>query len=795
MDQQIQNKRTDLLNLSVKDLFFKYVRFLPLFLLALALALLIAFVYLRYATNYYRATGTVVIKTTNSPTQNDKVESILSGNTGNSTIQNEMEVLKSRALMKRVVNRLHLQFGYTAKGKIKEQNVYKQAPFFMEGRSITDSSQAFSYRIKKSGNDKFRINDGPEEYTFGQEFTKPEGSFVLRRTQLAFSEDAEYSVTWNPTETIASSFAPDVVVMPKTAGTNMLTITFETNNPYLATDIVNTLMREYDAMTIEQNNLSADKRIAFIIDRLKILDRELDTLQLRFLKYKQDNNLIDVEKQLAGYFEKVTEADKSVVDQQFNLFQAENIFSYLKDKANQYTQVAPTSLTLQDLTLNELVMSYNKAQLQRQALLDANIPSSNPAVKEVEGQIETIRESLLENLRIIQSSYRAAINGMQNRGRAEESKLQALPFKLKSYVEMERQINTKLALYTLIEEKREEAAIGRASTVSNSEIVDEAIVNFSPVKPNKRMIQLLAALIGIGLPALVIFFVEVMNDRITTRLDIENVTQTPVIGEIGHSYASQVLVVNTNNRGMVAEQFRIVRSNLQYIVNKTTRPVIMVTSSFSGEGKSFISTNMGAVLALTGKKTIVLEYDIRKPKVLSGLGMSKRSGISNYLVGQAKLEDLIVPVPDHDNLFVLPSGPIPPNPAELLLDDKVEEMFEWLRNNFEIVVVDTAPVGIVSDAMTLGKFADCTLYIVRQGHTYKKQVVLIDELYQEAKLPKVSIVINDVKLKPGYGYYGYGRYGYGYGAKKNGAGYYDEDDGVSSFSLKKFIAKIFRRKK
>jgi tyrosine-protein kinase Etk/Wzc len=247
---------------------------------------------------------------------------------------------------------------------------------------------------------------------------------------------------------------------------------------------------------------------------------------------------------------------------------------------------------------------------------------------------------------------------------------------------------------------------------------------------------------------------------------------------------------------MVAEQFRIIRSNLQYILNnKVEKSVILVTSSFSGEGKSFVTTNMGAVIALTGKKTIMLEFDIRKPKILSGLGMPKRPGISNYLVGKGKIEDLIVPVPDQENLYILACGPIPPNPSELLLDQRVADLFAYLRQNFDVILVDTAPVGMVSDAQTLGKFADCTLYLVRQGHTFKKQVALIDEFYQENKLPKVSIVINDVKIKPGYGYYGYGRYGYGYGYGYGG--YYEEETPPRSYFERVFgwldIRRLFMR--
>jgi capsular exopolysaccharide synthesis family protein len=308
------------------------------------------------------------------------------------------------------------------------------------------------------------------------------------------------------------------------------------------------------------------------------------------------------------------------------------------------------------------------------------------------------------------------------------------------------------------------------------------------VKPDKRSIQAMAILLGLAIPALFIFVSEVLNDKVTTRFDIEKITQTPILGEIGHSYADNTLVVSKTTRSMVAEQFRIIRSNLQYVLGKQERAVIITTSSFSGEGKSYVSTNMGAVLALAGKKTIILEFDIRKPKVLSGLGLTKGPGITNYLVGKVtNLEEMIRPVPEHENLWVLGCGPVPPNPSEMLLDPRLETMFNWLKEKFDIVIIDTAPVGMVSDAMTLSKFADCTLYLVRQGHTFKKQIALIDEFYQANKLPKVSIIINDVKLKPGYGYYGYGRYGYGYGY---GYGSYYEEETAPDNLFERILSKL-----
>lgn len=779
MEEQINSNKSEFWNLSVRDLFYKYIRFLPLFVLSVAFALLAAWVYLRYATRIYGASGTMLIKSDKTTTRNDKVEDILSGNNRTQNIQSEIEILKSRPLMERVVNKLQLQFSYTAIGKIKEFNVYKQGPFLAEALKIEDSSRAFSVRIRFIGNNQFRVNSQSPVFNFGDVFENENGFFRLTKEGAAAS-GSEYNFIWQPTASVVRSYASGISVQPKTPGTGILSVSTETTNAILSADIVNNLMLQYDSMTVEQNNFSTDQILSFVDGRLKILTRELDSIQLMLLAYQQKNNLIDIEAQSGLYLDKITEADKALNEQQIKLNVAEMVEDYLRDKKNQYSQtVVPSSLGLEDVTLNELVSNYNKAQLERQALLDGNVPPGNPVIKQAEGQIEKLRESVLENIKNIKSFYIDVIGTLNKRSNAGQSQLKILPYKLKEYVEIQRQVNTKVALYGLLENKREEAAITRAATISNSKVIDEANPSEVPVNPNKRTIQVIAILIGIGFPALLIFLSELINDKVTTRFDIEKITNAPVLGEVGHSFSEKTLIVNKTSRSMVAEQFRIIRSNLQYVLPKIDKPVILVTSSASGEGKSFVSVNMGAVLALTGKKTIILELDIRKPKVLSGLNISKRAGISNFLVGKAELNDLIVPVPDHENLFVLPCGPVPPNPSELLLDTKVTELFTWLRDHFDVIFIDTAPVGMVSDAMTLGKFADCTLYLVRQGHTFKKQIALINDLYREGKLPKISIVINDVKIKPGYGYYGYGRYGYGYGYGQSS--YYEEESSRRGF--------------
>lgn len=790
----ITENRKELWNLSFRDLFYKYVRFLPLFVLSVALSLLVAFLYLRYTIPIYNVGGTMNIKSEQPGSRSDKLDDLFTNNRAQN-IQSEMEILKSSPLMQRVVDSLRLQFSYYIRGKIKKNvNIYKQGPFVVEALQIADSSRSFTLKIKFLNNNQFRINDEVTA-TFGQGFRNANGVFRLVKTGSNISSN-EYSVVWQPTAVAASAYAGSVYVLPKTPGTGILSIGMRTPNPILGADIINSLMTEYGSYSIEQKQLSSDQILTFIDSRLVDYGRRLDSLKQDYLEYQLRNNLIDEEAQSTINWNHLAETDKITSEQTQKLNISSLVDDYLRDKRNEYSKV-PSTLNIDDITFTQLVAEYNKAQIERQQLLNSNVPVNNPVVKEINGQIEKLRTSILENIKNIRASLTATINRLRNISSESQGQLRAMPSKVKELAEKRAQVESNQSMYNLLKGKREETAIARASTISSSNIINMAYPTSTPIKPNRKAIQILAILLGISLPALFIFAAEVLNDKVTTRFDIEKITQVPILGEIGHSYSDTTLVVNKATRSMVAEQFRIIRSNLQYVVGKTEKPTILVTSSFSGEGKSYVSTNMGAVLALAGKKTIVLEFDIRKPKVLSGLGISKGPGITNFLVGKGNLQDYIKPVPEHDNLFVLGCGPVPPNPAELLLDPRLDELFAWLKQNFDVVIIDTAPVGMVSDAMTLGKYADCTLYLVRQGHTFKKQVVLIDEFYKEDKLPKVSIIINDVKLKPGYGYYGYGRYGYGYGYGYGS--YYEEEVAPPSISERLFnmldIRRLFRKKK
>jgi capsular exopolysaccharide synthesis family protein len=642
------------------------------------------------------------------------------------------------------------------------------------------------------GENEFRVNKESNRFKFGDVFGNAYGLFTLSRVYSGV-KGKEFNVEWRSTHEQASRYAPIVRVAPKIAGTSIYNIQIDYENSALAADIINNLMVRYKDASIDDKNATIKQRLDYIIGQLVRIDRDLDSIEAKRIVYVNENNLSGYESQLASLFEIQTKSDEEIQNQKQQLVIIDMMSAYLKDSMNNFEKT-PSALSISDMTLGAMVTSYNMMQLERKKMLEQNIPEENPQILAKNAELEKLRKNILEAFKNVKLAYNSSINDFYKRGSAAIFKQKEMPGKIQRLLEMERERDSKLALYKFLQEQREETAMQQAATVSNSKVLSVAYPTNTPIRPNRRAIQLLAIILGIGLPAMYIFFLEIVNDKINTRHDIEKLTTASILGEVGHSYSSSSMIVSKTNRSMVSEQFRIIRSNLQYVLNKIEKPVIMVTSSFSAEGKSFITTNLGGVMALAGKKTVMLEFDIRKPKLFSGMKLNSKQGITNFLVGKVPMADLPIKIPGYDNLYGISCGPVPPNPSELLLDSRVDEMFEWLKENFDVIIIDTAPVGMVSDAMTLGKFANTTLYIVRQGHTYKKQISLIDEFYQENKLPKISIIINDVKLKPGYGYYGYGRYGYGYGY---GGGYYEIEEGQDTpkriFSFDR-LKKLFKRR-
>jgi capsular exopolysaccharide synthesis family protein len=441
---------------------------------------------------------------------------------------------------------------------------------------------------------------------------------------------------------------------------------------------------------------------------------------------------------------------------------------------------------------------YNRLQLERDANLRTSTPQ-NQLILGMENSLDKIRRNIYQALLNVKQAYIIASTKIKAQEQEMTSRVTTLPEKSMNLLNIQRRQRILEELYSLLLQKKLETQISSSSIVSASKVVEPAGGNGRQISPDRNKAYTLCVLFGLLIPIGIIAAKELLQDTVSGRADVEKFSAVPILGEIGHSDSEKSLVVTNNSRRLIAEQFRIARTNLQYIVGKKDKPVIMITSSFSGEGKSFVSTNIGAVMALSGKKTVIMEFDIRKPKIISGLDLKRKSGITNYIIGKAGIEDLLVKVDGIDDLYVIPCGPIPPNPAELLLDKRLDELMKEVIERFEVIIMDTAPIGLVSDASNLARYADCTIYIVRQNQTLRKQLGFIDELYKSGKLPSLCLLINDMKAQGGYygGYYGsrYGYYGgYGYGAE---SGYFETETkrGNTIFGSWKRLAKFFSKNK
>ena len=783
----MEQQHNDSIKITVKDFVLRYIRYLPLFIISLMITLLLSYLYIRYATPFYNVKATLLIKSNdNNPGGGDDVFNSMFMFKGKDDVGNEIEILKSLTLAKRTALSLGLQVRYYSIGNIKTSLLYSAHPFNLEVLKVTDSVNSVAFKVKLLDKDRFTLNEKEQVYAFNQNIQLPEGLFRFVKTDSVFSRlnYKDYQVSWDPLEVAGQRLLSELAVAQIKDRSNILILSMQTIQPEMGAAILNRLMEEYQNSSVEDKNQIASRTIRFINDRLSILTNELGDVEKNLQQFKEKNQVINLGAQSELYLNNASDIDKQLTEKEVKIGIIRYLKEYIEDNKNNYTLV-PSSLGLDEPTLMQLVREYNELQLRRDGQLKTTT-LNNPSIKLIDSQLEKVRLNMLENLHNLELTSIMVRDNLKQKTAQFKQSTNAIPLKEKELLEISRQQGIKQSLYLYLLQKREETAITLASTISNSQVVDPAITSKYPITPNRINIRVLALFLGLLIPLVFIYLRELLNDKVNTRNDIHKITDMPMIGEIGHSEKSETLVVKENSRNVLAEQFRLIRTNLQYLIGKIDKPVILVTSTFSGEGKSFASVNIGAVMALTGKKTVILEFDIRKPKIVTSLKLQKKPGISNYIVGNVRMDEMLTLVPGTDNLFVIGCGPIPPNPAEMLLDEKLDQFFRELKMRFDVVVMDTAPSGLVSDAFQLGRFADCSLYIVRFNYTYKKQVVFIDEVYRNKKLPNAGILVNDIKTNSHY--YSYGNYsGYGYGYAH---GYTDDENKFSSNRWVRGIQKI-----
>jgi tyrosine-protein kinase Etk/Wzc len=752
---------------NVKDIFFKYSRNWGWFVVSVILCLSLAVLYLQYAATEYRIDSTILIgddKKGADVSQMGNLFSDLEIFQAGKNIDDEIEVLKGKTLMQRVIRELNLQVVYQKKGSFKNTELYgATVPVKVSITRLDSAAYEKKFVVNILSTTKYSLDDGSGKavYQFGQQVKKPYGEFLITSTAYTPGEvNSDILVQFNDMKGLVADYLENLTITPVNKNGNVLKLSVNQSVPQKGIDILNKLIELYNLEAIENKNEIAAKTIVFIDDRLVYLVKELSGVEKDVETYKQKNDVTDISSESQQYLESTGEYDRKLSEYEIQISILQSIQNYITDKKSQ-ADLVPSSLSIQDVTLTELINSFNQLQMQRKRLLKSNYESSPVAINIAE-QLATLRANILENIKNIKKGLVIARNSLQSKNVKFESLKKNVPSIERELLEIKRQQSIKESLYQYLLQKREEASLSRAASVSNLKIIDRADVDNVPVKPKRSVIVLLALIVAFLLPVTGISLVSLLNNKVSNIDDAKKVG-APVLGEILHAAQNETFLVKRDSRTMLSELFRLLRSKLQLSATEDKNKTLLVTSTMSGEGKTFFSINMGAALALAGKKVIMLEFDLRKPKLLYDIGLTVNAGITNYLVSnKTELDDLITQVPGFDNLYVMGCGETPPNPSELILSNKMELLFSQLKDKFDHIIIDSPPVGLIADAYTLSAFADRTLYMIRYNYTLKNQLGIIKEIYEEKTLKSMMIILNDGRRENIQGYnYGYS-YSYGY---------------------------------
>lgn len=790
------------------ELLYKYLAYLPYFVLSVLLCLLLGIAYIRYTNPLFLSSTRVFIKSQDdnriggsnrSVGQGDLIENALFSNR-QVNIDNEIALITAGPLIEKVVRKGAFNHSYSLEGNIRTTEIYKSSPFYVEARYWVDSTKHFGFWVSGmdsiGGTIEFKDASISPNMTFKwDEWIKAGNNVIRLKRRLGnLSKEDKIFYEFRPIFEEAYTIMKNLVVNPYGNNTTIILMELKGDNQDKLNDILNHIVAEYNQENINDKNKVLLNTIDFIAQRLELVTKELGDVESNLKDFKSSRNLIDLASQ-----SNQTLIERQKLEEELNTLSIEEIvFNSVRDevkKSGTEYSLIPVNLGFGNSDVNTIITNYNDLILKLQRD-EQSVGKNSPILSDMKSQIKNLHVSLQVSLKNYENAINARKKILVSRINITNRIFGEVPTSEKSLVEIKRQQNVKEGLYLYLLQKREETAVASSSTVSNYFQIEPANGSYIPIEPNNKKIYIFALIAGILLPALVIYLLDLFNDKVNSRKDIETRTDVPIIAEIGHmEEETSNLVVAGMSRNVISEQFRILRSNLNFLAQK--KKVILVTSTMSGEGKSFVSLNMAAVWALSGKKVALLEFDLRKPRIIKNIGVKrKKEGLSNYLSNQtSELDNLYYELENFPSLHIYGCGPIPPNPAELMIGDRIHEMFRNLDKAYDYIIIDTAPVGLVSDALNLTEFVDATIYVVRQRYSLKKQILFIDELYQRKQLSHMGLVLNDVVFGGKYGYYGhsYG-YGYGYGSSYGeayGAGvkmkgdYFDQKK--SGFSVKKFF--------
>jgi len=750
--------------INLKEELFKYLAHWRWFVLSVFVSLILAFLYLKFTPKSYSVATKILIKDEKSNDLANQLsafsEMSLLGNSKNN-IENEVEILKSRTLIYNTLDSLNLSIQYLDASEVIEKDLYKKSPVqvIWNNDQLTKEVTIELHNINGNTFD-VSINDTKiGNTTFGKSIASEFGSFIVNKT-ASINKVSELKINIFPKLQHAESYQKILSVAPASKTSSIIDVSIIDKTPEKAADFLNTLVYNYNLGGIKDKRFISENTSEFISDRLTLIGTELGDVESQVEGYKNANNLSDIETEVKLYLDNLSSFEKSVLENETKINIVNDLIRHIS--RTKYDDLVPGGLLSDDAGSESFIQEINQLILEKQKL-SVSATTENTNYIRLEEQIRALKANLQASLRRNLSSLQIVKNDYKRQEGEMQSKLSQVPRQEKEFRIIDRQQKVKEALYLFLLQKREETNITLAATDMNAKVIDKAIATDKPVAPKTMIILLAALVLGAIVPFIVIYITNLLDTKIKNRFDITDNSNIPFLGDIPTSESTGELM-EIGSRSSAAEAVRIVRTNLDFILSDKAEEeckVIFLTSTISGEGKTFVSANLAATFSLSGKKVLLIGFDLRNPKLYEYLKVNPL-GISNYITSNNKaLNDYILPVEGYENFDVLSSGSIPPNPTEILMNKKIKEVFDTLKTQYDYIIVDTAPVSLVTDTLLISKYADATIYVVRANKIDKEMLRIPNELYRDKKLNKLSLVLNDSDVTKGYGY----GYGYGYGAK------------------------------
>lgn len=766
--------------INLKQILFKGLRYWYLFVIALALTLSGAYFYLQYTMPIYESEAMLLIKDDeNSGQPNEEIFfTELGMGKKNKTLENETLVLKSTPLMAEVVKKLELNYQYTSVDGLKKRYLYKDSPIQVASWHPINEFASVEGILTDNGRGGYQLEIEKQTFNgeFGKEMELPMGTLTLSHKPGEYA-NTQIGLSIVPVRDMAIALSGDLKVEIMGELSSTLKLSIKDRSPERARDIISELLEVYNENSVSIKNRAYENTIEMVNERIRLIAENLSEAERNLEAYRRNNSIVELGAEGTQLMTEMSSYNKEVTANDVQLEILNSVEAFLvKNRSN--FEFVPTNLNLNNLTLTNQLERFNQLLIEREKM-ESNLGPAHPDILLTQKELQNLRQTIIDNIRSIKNDLIIASNATKGTRSNLESRLYSLPRRQRELLEIERQKDVKENLYLYLLQKREEAAVSLAVTAAKGRLVEPAAAVYNPLSPKRSQIWLIALFLGFALPIGLIFFFESLNDKVQSENDITSETVVPIGGTLGLSGSSEKVVVRENTRTAIAEMFRLLRANLAYITPGLPMRSLLVTSSTSGEGKSFIALNLGMSLALSGKKVLILELDLRKPKQEVYMSIEPaEEGIVNYLIDtNIPASRIIRNTGLHLNLDFIGSGPTPPNPGELILSTRLRELLSEMRERYDFVILDAPPVGRVADALQMKDLADATMYVVRTNYTHKGQLQIVEDIAQKEKLPHPFIVLNGVPVnKPGYG----GSYTYGYGYGSNGSGYYDSEKSAKS---------------